>query len=399
MKQTVNTFEDIKKKNFKVENHMMNNNYNMIIRNIEEKGYLNYAEYLAEIENKKAIDLQKEKENKVNLKKTKIKEYLNNYKEKDSELDESKLKHLQSEDLLKKKKEYTKVIKLKTKQNLKNDLSNNKNGNMIYKNIKVNIQNNSNENDGYNEYNNENEIKNNYDDNNEMNYHSNDISKNNNFQKNEEFENNDFEFVVDVKSNLDMVITQQLEMNSTNIFKNNLKDNVLPLTHKHIYNDVLNNNNAYSDNNNSNVNKQIEYGIKSLKEFRKRGVVSELEEETPNNSILIPQPQSCSNLNNNSNKSKTFKNELEKRRYVKALKNIMIEKFSEKKIVVPNICSCGQLQKKLDTLLEKGNVSVLSIVNTECANNCIYYKNNKEYKKALNDIISSIKNIKFDSFY
>lgn len=395
MKQTVNSFEDIKKKNFKVENHMLTNNYDMIMNNIEQKGYMNYAEYLAELECKKAMDLQREKEEKLNSKKTKIKEYLNNYKDKDSELDESKLKHIQAEDLLKKKKDYTKGIKLKSKQNI--NKCNNSNTNIVYKNDKVISKTRT------NNINNENEEKNEYDNyqNNPNNYDFKNENNNDDFVKNEEFENNDFEFIVDVKSNLeDLVVSQKLEMNSTNIFKNNLKDNVLPLSHKQIFSDIQNHKGENSNINiNENVDKQIEYGIKSIKEFRKRGVISELDEETPNNSMLIPQPQSCSNLNSNNNKSKIFKNELEKRRYVKALKNIMIEKFSEKKIIVPNICSCGQLQKKLDTLLEKGNVSVLSIVNTECANNCIYYKNNKEYKKALNDIISSIKNIKFESFY
>lgn len=76
----------------------------------------------------------------------------------------------------------------------------------------------------------------------------------------------------------------------------------------------------------------------------------------------------------------------------------MIEKFNEKCIVIPNICSCGQLQKKLDTLLENKNVSVQSIINTECANNCIYYNNSGDYHKALSDIIRSVKNLKFESF-
>ena len=149
---------------------------------------------------------------------------------------------------------------------------------------------------------------------------------------------------------------------------------------------------------NKNHTSSIKVGLDSIKDFRKRGVIipaEESDEEKPrelNINILEE------NKKNEENKKKAFKSELEKRRYVKALKNLMIEKFSEKNIVIPNICSCGQLQKKLDTLLEKGNVSVLSIVNTECANNCIYYNNNKEYKKALNDIISSVKNLKFDSF-
>jgi hypothetical protein len=76
----------------------------------------------------------------------------------------------------------------------------------------------------------------------------------------------------------------------------------------------------------------------------------------------------------------------------------MIEKFKEKCIIIPHICSCGQLQKKLDNILESKNVSVQSIVNIECANNCIYYKNTNDYNKSLSDIIKSVKNLKFETF-
>jgi hypothetical protein len=76
----------------------------------------------------------------------------------------------------------------------------------------------------------------------------------------------------------------------------------------------------------------------------------------------------------------------------------MIEKFNEQCIYIPNICSCGQLQKRLDTILESKNVSIYSLANVECANNCIYYNNQKDYQKALADIIQSVKNLKFETF-
>ena len=75
----------------------------------------------------------------------------------------------------------------------------------------------------------------------------------------------------------------------------------------------------------------------------------------------------------------------------------MIEKFKDKNIVIPNICSCGQLQRKIDSLLENNNISVYSIMNVECANNCIYYNNNSGYQKALSDIIKSVKNFKLEN--
>lgn len=77
---------------------------------------------------------------------------------------------------------------------------------------------------------------------------------------------------------------------------------------------------------------------------------------------------------------------------------MMIEKFKEKNIQIPNICSCGQLQKKFDKLLEVKNVSISSVMDFECANNCIYYNKANDYHKALSDIIKSIKNIKYDHF-
>jgi hypothetical protein len=75
----------------------------------------------------------------------------------------------------------------------------------------------------------------------------------------------------------------------------------------------------------------------------------------------------------------------------------MIEKFKEKNINIPNLCSCGSLQKKIDSLLENNNISVYTIMNNECANNCIYYNNTIEYQKAISDIIKSIKNFKLEN--
>jgi hypothetical protein len=134
---------------------------------------------------------------------------------------------------------------------------------------------------------------------------------------------------------------------------------------------------------------ELAKNIDNIKEFRKKGFITV--DNTKSDSIKNSQKET---------KVKVQKqNELEKRRYTKALRNIMIEKFKEKSIVIPNICSCGQLQKKLETLLENKNVSVYSIMNIECANNCIYYNNSEDYHKAISDIISSVKNIKFDNFH
>ena len=149
--------------------------------------------------------------------------------------------------------------------------------------------------------------------------------------------------------------------------------------------------------------------LNKLREFRKYGKVESIQ-KTDQSELKLKKNQDdfIDEKIANERQSKQylqFKKELEKRRlinvnirYIKALRNVMIEKFKEKNIVIPNICSCGQLQRKLDKIIENKNVSVFSIVNSECANNCIYYNKTQEYHKALSDIISSVKNVKFENF-
>jgi hypothetical protein len=141
--------------------------------------------------------------------------------------------------------------------------------------------------------------------------------------------------------------------------------------------------------------------LDKLRMFRKYGKVEQNNTKTSNNKASQEEKKATEEKVNADKQSKhyqQFKKELEKRRYIKALRNIMIEKFKEKNIVIPNICSCGQLQRKLDKILESKNVSVFSVVNSECANNCIYYGKTHEYQKALSDIIGSVKNVKFENF-
>ena len=91
--------------------------------------------------------------------------------------------------------------------------------------------------------------------------------------------------------------------------------------------------------------------------------------------------------------------ELQQRRYKKALKKIMIEQLKNKSINIPSICSCGQLQRKIDSLLnENKSITPKDLMNVDCANNCIYYQKPGEYHKALSNIIQSIRNLKFDSY-
>lgn len=471
-----------------------NSSYAYLINEIDRKGYCNYAEYLAQIEYHKAIQLNQEKERLVKERADKTKVYLKQYKVNNQEK-EKKLNKIRTEKKAYKKnqEEYNKLLKEKAITNYKkknnistcfdvsnigdnskveivncfeNDEEKKEMKGKVYitkhsKNNKVasNTANNSNNVrvvdqmiDEYIENNNSNEnyINNRnqhefYNSNNIMNNmdnvdvdHKSKLNKNNN----NAFENVDFEYIVNIKNQMEELIIDSLNEKdpSSNVFRNNLETNSkLDNINYNINNKnsidstdkVFNNINSNNNNNTVNIENRIRLGINNVKEFRKRGFInqSDLEEEQPSLLNIIPENVTIKNKyshlninkyanNNNSNisdsiyynnnmkpkenhssKARVFRNELEKRRYVKALKNIMIEKFNEKNIVIPNICSCGQLQKNLDTLIEKGNVSVLSIVNTDCANNCIYYNNSKEYKKALNDIIASVKNLKFDVFH
>ena len=98
-------------------------------------------------------------------------------------------------------------------------------------------------------------------------------------------------------------------------------------------------------------------------------------------------------------KSKKFSSEFERRRFIKALKNIITERLGEHNIYIQNICSCGNLHKQLTALVEKGNLTVYGLTEVECANNCIFYKNKAAYLKNINDILNSIKDLSYDNFH
>jgi hypothetical protein len=188
------------------------------------------------------------------------------------------------------------------------------------------------------------------------------------------------------------VVPQKLDKNVINLREE--IDNIIKSKLEECKNDKFESNRASLYNFNTDVQNEINKNVSNIREFRKTGMINnpelftsrnETQSKKVNESLIEPKP-------------KKFENELERRRYTKALKNLMIEKFKEKCIIIPHICSCGQLQKKLDNILECKNISVQSIVNIECANNCIYYKNSIDYNKSLSDIIKSVKNLKFETF-
>ena len=105
----------------------------------------------------------------------------------------------------------------------------------------------------------------------------------------------------------------------------------------------------------------------------------------------------------NKNKEMTYKspyemNELQQKRYKKALRKLVIDRFNSKKIDVPSICSCGQLQRKIDSLLNENKlITQDDLMNVDCANNCIYYQKPGSYHRALTDIIQSIRTLQLEN--
>ena len=104
--------------------------------------------------------------------------------------------------------------------------------------------------------------------------------------------------------------------------------------------------------------------------------------------------------NNNKNlyKSPYEMNELQQKRYQKALRKLVIDRFNSKKIDIPSICSCGQLQRKIDSLLNENKlITQNDLMNVDCANNCIYYQKPGSYHRALTDIIQSIRTLQLEN--
>ena len=177
--------------------------------------------------------------------------------------------------------------------------------------------------------------------------------------KNEEIENKN-EKVIDLRSNIEYMINSQFIKNQF-LFKN-IKEK-------------------------DDIKNQINERINDLKKFRYEGLFPEKNIQFKKNK------QKHFNIN------KKFLSQFEKKRFIKALKNIFTERLGEHNIYIQNICSCGNLQKQLTAIVEKGNLTVYALTEVECANNCVFYKNKKEYMKCINDVLNSIKRIKYENFH
>ena len=140
-------------------------------------------------------------------------------------------------------------------------------------------------------------------------------------------------------------------------------------------------------NNNNEIRDEVYDKINTIRRFREYGYFPD---KAPINGVKNKKKAV---------KNKKFVSEYEKRRFIKALKNIITERLGEHNIYIQNICSCGNLQKKLSALVENGNLTVYALTDVECANNCVFYKNKKAYLKSINDVLKSIKDIAYENFH
>lgn len=81
------------------------------------------------------------------------------------------------------------------------------------------------------------------------------------------------------------------------------------------------------------------------------------------------------------------KQQVEKDRYIKALKVLVNEKGARlSQNDMPSLCSCGALRNNVQKATKANNDEDMEI----CASNCQFYMNNKAYERALRDILHCI---------
>ena len=358
--------------------------------NFNQNQNLNLAEKnaLIQIENTKKLE---------DTKKSKQKEFKKKYNEKIlSYYDEQKKKN-EEEELNKKSDNFYRIQKMQNfnktvyEKNKKKIINNNKN--LIWikpENIKNKTQNKNKINNDI--INNEKKINKEYI---VINHNNNDInndivnlqSTDSNFIKKKTIliksESNDDININENNININISVNENLK-NKTN--ENN--ENIIDLRNNIQY--LLDT--KLTKKENININKedkrdQINEKINELKQFRYDGTLPEkkIQSEKQSKKHII--------------KNKKFLSDFEKKRYIKALKNIFTERLGEHNIYIQNICSCGNLQKQLTAFVERGHITIYALTNIECANNCIFYKNKKEYMKCIYDILNSIKKIKYENFH
>jgi hypothetical protein len=316
--------------------------------------------------------------------------------------------------------------------NLYNDFYNNNNINNNVKDISQNIESQIHDN-SYNTSpfvtrtlasnfylkNSNNEFNNNY---------NNEINPTNLFENNSFNNNNNLNFSQN-KQNRDINIQQQINNNIQLIQKFRQTGSLLNTTNDlttNNQNDIINNNNYTQNipqpqpliiagkipprNNNKNElfynqNQPQDLNINDISSIKSGNNYSTHLHSNSNYSMneINIQTNNNKNISNNKNKKNVYKspyemNELQQKRYKNALRKLVIDRFNSKKIDIPSICSCGQLQRKIDSFLNDNKlITQNDLMNVDCANNCIYYQKPGNYHRALTDIIQSIRTLQLEN--
>ena len=250
-----------------------------------------------------------------------------------------------------------------------------------------------------------------------MNFNTNIIGNNISNNKNKNLENKDMNIQKKINNNIEMIQkfrktgaifnNQENEIMNENNLDNNDEQN-LPQPEPLLIKGnapIKNANNFFRT---QNIMSQQDLNINDISSI-KSGVnfSTNLHMNTNNSNYFINEtniqpskyPENYRNKKNmNRYKDPYEMNELQQKRYKKALRKLVIDRFNSKKIDIPSICSCGQLQRKIDSLINENKlITQNDLMNVDCANNCIYYQKPGSYHRALTDIIQSIRTLQLEN--
>ena len=251
----------------------------------------------------------------------------------------------------------------------------------------------------------------------EMNYNQNNYMSPNTQQKNHNLENKDKNIQQQINNNIQMIqkfrktgaLYNNIEnemMNENNYINND--DQNIPQPEPLIQAGKTQNKNDNNFFHTQNYPQQQDININDISSI-KSGVnfSTNIHLNTNNSNYFINenivQPSKYPENYRNKNKINKYRdpyemNELQQKRYKKALRKLVIDRFNSKKIDIPSICSCGQLQRKIDSLLNENKlITQNDLMNVDCANNCIYYQKPGSYHRALTDIIQSIRTLQLEN--
>ena len=250
-----------------------------------------------------------------------------------------------------------------------------------------------------------------------MNYNTNNYMSPNTKQKNYNLENKDKNIQQQINNNIQMIqkfrktgaLYNNIEnemMNENNYINND--DQNIPQPEPLIQAGKTQNKNDNNFFHTQNYPQQQDININDISSI-KSGVnfSTNIHLNTNNSNYFINetnmQPSKYPENYRNKNKINKYRdpyemNELQQKRYKKALRKLVIDRFNSKKIDIPSICSCGQLQRKIDSLLNENKlITQNDLMNVDCANNCIYYQKPGSYHRALTDIIQSIRTLQLEN--